>query len=887
MGTWTQAPGDCDPPTLARIAELPLERLQAQRAIRTLRLLEEVRWRHEQLRLDREAVCELLHACVKGAADTRQSSQLLALRRDIHNLRDSARARFENLREWIPPPSRIAISDWLTALDVLNLRQAAAFDAHAEECARARDLLAGLAREPAVLNALLVTNPDLHRAALRYEPGRVPQDKRQRLLERNLMRFVARGALRPTPLSTLASVAPLPHVPCNRCGTHARLAVNRVLLLDVARALEARAGVADMLPVRLEPTLELKDDVFRWIRTSRRRRPGQWHMLACEHRVQQTAATAQLRWLVDHLIATPTVLTLRMLAERLAAATKADPESAMSLLRRLRDAGFLVARASASETAPDYLGELCASIPAQALGADPALVSLDGLRAALQEAECAPDSRREGLISGLREQVASLASSAGVGADDVRRQTIFEDVIRLDAVLPSRPFDEPGLERSLQALARMSALFDSANFVRALAREFLLSQVGADRRIGFIDLFMRFAEWRRHCDGARLVAPLLEAQRRVIGLLESTMAIAGGAEPAAAVDLAALEAILDAARPLGARAGAVGIYVQHARCDAIEGLMAVQTLAGQGKGFARFALLIDEARRGCGHVSRMVAQLRRWNDLLAPRGAVFADVMGGSGYNGSARPALTARVIEYPGSNSPGGSAPAIALKDLQLHFDSIEGDVVVSAASDGQRIVPVDLGLLHSYILPPMFQLIVQLGGAVVQPLVFAELERLAGKVRPDPVARLSGLRIGPLILRPRRWLVGARALLQLSDERSEAARFAALQVWRHRLGLPECCFVRAPLRRPGGDDSGSLPQGNANMEPTERRFAEPMFVDFSNPLLLGVFERLVETAADGLVFEEHVALPAAAGAAAAAGRSVEYLFEVPLSPERDPACV
>ncbi|WP_423919784.1 hypothetical protein ACPEEZ_12965 [Frigoribacterium sp. 2-23] len=182
-------------PRLARIAALPTSSLDLSRAV-TADLLAAV---HETARiaaLEANRAADALHDAVPRA-DGPTRRRLLSARRRLHRGTRLGQPDLELVAEWTTPGHRRALETAQDAHDAAadHLRTAVADDTrHAE------GLLRAALAAPAVDDALSLVSPELRRSV-----GGADLVAGSRLARKALF-AVARAALKPTPLSTLAGI---------------------------------------------------------------------------------------------------------------------------------------------------------------------------------------------------------------------------------------------------------------------------------------------------------------------------------------------------------------------------------------------------------------------------------------------------------------------------------------------------------------------------------------------------------------------------------------------------------------------------------------------------------------------------------------------------------
>jgi hypothetical protein len=144
-----------------------------------------------------------------GARDeTRLRRRLLALRRDVHNGRSPGDPHAAELAAELPPEDRVPVREWLELRRRYDDGLAAADDTAARELAASRDHLRTLADDPVLRAGIQSASPSLAAMLPAYADGGTRlSTKRRRAVERSVLSYVHRAAVKTSPFSTLTTVA--------------------------------------------------------------------------------------------------------------------------------------------------------------------------------------------------------------------------------------------------------------------------------------------------------------------------------------------------------------------------------------------------------------------------------------------------------------------------------------------------------------------------------------------------------------------------------------------------------------------------------------------------------------------------------------------------------
>ena len=341
------------PHFVCRVAGVPaggLEELVAAESVTSYRALRELEAELGQLR---GPLSGTLFETVGGLEDQGLRRDLLRLKRDVHNLRPPDRSALEKVRSLVPDLDRY---DRLTR----SLREA---EAHFEACFEAELVRIRRRFQEAVTdedfrNGVLLASITLFDEIERYtkaEAGHPGAKARQ--VERSLLRYYTRTAVKTSPFSTFCSIVPgrLRDDPSQ--GASAFLGnprekssvvrLNKAMVPFLVQALTAHPAVRRHLSVELNPTL--------------RRMDGRWLFLTGAGRkevFQHLAPNPVLDLLLD-ILKERGPQSLAVLAEALREDLEASEDEITAYLDRLLDAGFLRFRLGIREQDLDWDRCLC------------------------------------------------------------------------------------------------------------------------------------------------------------------------------------------------------------------------------------------------------------------------------------------------------------------------------------------------------------------------------------------------------------------------------------------------------------------------------------------------------------------------------------------------
>lgn len=863
------------PHFVCRVAGLPVGGLEDLAAVESVASYRALRESEAELGQLRGPLSEALFEAVGGLEDQELRRDLLRLKRDVHNLRPPDRSALERVRGLVPDLERY---DRLTrSLREAEARFEACFEA---ELVRIRRRFQEAVTDEDFRNGVLFASTTLFDEIERYTkaPAEHPAAK-ARQVERSLLRYYTRTAVKTSPFSTFCAIVPGRIVPGrsvpgklgflgNPRKKSTVLRLNKAMYPFLVQAVTARPAVRRHLSVELNPTL--------------RRMDGRWFFLtgAGRREVFQHLAPNPVLDLLLEVLRERVRLPLAVLAETLLEDVEASEDEITAYLDRLLDAGFLRFRLGIREQELDWDRCLCRLL--EGVEDDLARRTVRFLeeyrRLADAYAEASLERRRD-----LLESMTALVDGYFESVEETEgwipgTETLFEDAGVAD--------DKTSLVLGLGDLGDLMAEYVRLTrpFIwilgeQANMRHFFTEHYGSDR----VPL-LRFYEdyYREHLAGhlereeqiweppsgeageernretfaqlanpfrLELVDQLNEARRGLEKRIRELWRAAPSAEEIVLErrDLEELAAGLpDLEEPLRS----VSLFVQYVPGlvpgdgDSRDGMVLDSYLSGFGKYFSRFLYLLpDEVEKD------LVAANRRLTR------SELAEICGDASFNADLHPPLLPEEIAYP--TAEGGSArDQISVSDLAVEPDPRRPfRVRLVNVTTGREVIPVDLGFRNPRMRPLLFQMLSRM--TPVSAFVLNPSEQSEEPEDVDPQApwrvvhRPRVTYRGRLVLARRRWTLPQALFPGRDRQESEAGHFLRIQRWREELGLPEEVFVR--ILSLGGERKappektwpGQIPPGKnrpGKIPGLRDHLAKPQYVDFRNPLLVDLFSRMTE---------------------------------------------
>ncbi|WP_030264335.1 lantibiotic dehydratase [Streptomyces sp. NRRL B-24484] len=668
------------------------------------------------------------HAVIGALPDGAAKPGLVALRRRVHQQRDTSRLLAD-------PLVSTALGDEL-ASDIAEFGRSV--DRNRAERAELPALLAEADRAVAAALREIATHPRFDqglahasptlREVLRRRPGRRERTR--------LAVYVARAAVKTSPFSTFTASGlgrfVLDGPPLRWTAT---APARSVVELDLAALvpLAAQRAAATATRVRVNPSARVVSDTVRFLGP------------APQEELLSLPLTAALRHCLRAAAAGPT------LAE-LTAGLPAPPERAAAYLRSLLAAGLLLARPDLDEHGPDPLGRLARNAP-----------ELVPVRDALHAYAEADGSGRAALGATLSAHLAPLGVTGRL-RDVVTEQSVVPGVL-VEACLPA-------WQEALDDLAlacRLLAVFDHALPFKLAVAAFVAERYGTRTPVPF-DLF--YTDLVRHGSEAMRLHPAVVAfaptgltaalaaspvaeVRRLAGLIGEVR----GALP----DRQRLAAVLDALPAWVRPVGSAAVYTQ---CDG-DRLVVNAVNSGFGRGRSQLRRLLG----ALGEDALPVAAVH-------PAGVRYAEFARTLATSLNQREFALPERLDYP---PPARLTVAVGPDGLPVLLD---GGTAVRPVHGGlsyeRQLPPVMALLVEAFGENPI----------LLRPDQPLQHDAAAG-TGEGRVLHAPRLTVGRVVLRRAAWIARPGTLPLRAAGRSDAEHFLLLAAWLAEHGIPPRFFA------------------------------------------------------------------------------------------------
>ena len=689
-----------DPPRLlVRSAGMPRSALHALRFPETVALIDRSLDAEEWCAEHAERVCDALHAAIGPVRATEAAAALIQLRRDVFNDRHPRAAPDPGfLRAHLSGADLDLLEGWLRRREERARLLREGPGTFERELADARVALGRHGGDPVLRRGIVLSSLSMHRAV--GEHLATPPERRGARIgkvERSMVRYLTRAAAKNSPFSTFAvtGVATLHDAgeaaPPASGPPRSAVRLNQALVRHLGQRMARHPELRPHCPVRANPNVVEQGES--WLVFSRRDAPGPPRkFVGTEEVLASVPATGAVRRVAAFVAACGGELRMGELEAALAKSTGGGAE-ARSFLARLVESGILECGIPIPEGEPcgldsirawieDVPGELAARLEHE----------LGRVAAIVEQVAAASADGREALLTELETVVASMLELLSEERrSGWRNHLVYEDCVAEGPV--SVPGPAAAAVRDLALFARLAPLLDDAVFHRESLKHVLARDFGG----GPVPLLPFAAHYFAILHGsaggtepfAQRLNPFGLPQLRQLASLrdELTRELATamrGAGGGLELHPGWIEGFLPRLPPCARAHTPLSAFCQPYMDAAGGGLVINQIVGGPLRLLARLCSLVDTGSLPEELSRRLVSEFAEVG--------VPCEVGGTFGFNANNHARIAPRELDYAGDWGDGEDR--YALPELELGVDA-GGDLYLALARSGERIVPLELGMM------------------------------------------------------------------------------------------------------------------------------------------------------------------------------------------------
>lgn len=267
------------------------------------------------------------------------------------------------------------------------------------------------------------------------------------------------------------------------------------------------------------------------------------------------------------------------------------------------------------------------------------------------------------------------------------------------------------------------------------------------------------------------------------------------------------------------------------------------TFPGYGKMVSRFLHIFDDD---------ITAAIRNWNVEQSDEESIFIEDCDASYFNANLHPTLMPYEIWMPGGHNSLPADKQIPITDFRVVYNTDAGELNLVHATTGKKAYVFDLGFQGHGGRSQLFQLLEKFTKAeylFTQPLVNAVNQINApdepkGENNEEKKPENIEIKVLPrvmykdvLVLQRKSWFVPKALLPQRHPNDSDWQYFKNVNTWRKGNKIPDEVFVFVNTNR-----WGDANMDEEAMKKLTRDDYKPQYIDFTNPLLVNLLEKLID---------------------------------------------
>ncbi|GAA4036198.1 lantibiotic dehydratase [Allokutzneria multivorans] len=842
------------PYVVYRRGRLPLSELAGMAFSATWARVDELGELRQEIAAVAASLSDRLGALVP-VVDDGARADLIKLRRDVHNLRhDHVGTRVEPLRAHLDTELLAEIERWTGLGERADGCEHAAERALEDEKAAATKGFRALFEHDAMGRSLQLSGEQLHRALRDFVSGsgKPPKPSKARVLESSLVNFAYRASMKPSPFGRFTELGAFPpHDPGAAVPAAARepdesvTKLNRLLVNWVLAVVPRLPGGLETGWLLLNSTLRHDSEVVEFVGVA----PGSQG----NGDIPREAVLKMRREKIFDALLTAMPERRAPATEVLAALTAVTGDESVSrnVVHGLSRAGVLFFRPLADDHDPDYLSRVAEML---AEGGTAETEAVRGHFAELAKLEtdfaAAPAAERQALLDSAYRSITAIAElvKGSPPPEEVLKSPVFEDTPTSSA---PQTWDVETVERSrpaLSALWRLASLMDNNQVRRLGLHAFAAGVLGERRSMPFLEFFGAFSSLSDQDQVDVLMgrgldaADKFRAQRaEALRIIRERLVPGDGVVHLDPSDIQracdGVEDLVDTESVTFRAQFARGALPGHDRTLVVNGL-----LTGYGVYYSRFGSFI----KGTDSWSLESAQ-REHLDSRFPGQVDLNSVLG---FNFNLHPAVTKRVVDYPGGVSLGEDRTRYRLDRLEVCVEPGTNALRLWDPEANEALDLVPMNFLTPIGVPLLYRLLEALSPS--NRVLWKPLEDILDQ--GEPTATAPRLVVGDVVADRRTWTVAAADIPMLQDlSRDSFEALTAFDAWRRSQGLPRHAFVlcqTAEERDIMAGRSRKVTRKWADFGHLRRASVhKPMYVDFRNPYLVRSFAKSALSREDVLV--------------------------------------
>jgi hypothetical protein len=872
------------PYVLLRLSGKPFDEFDQLALKQTSRLLQQAQVMQSQLHATRDELCDVLYCRIGKETDADIKSKLVALKRDVFNLRPLTPTQQAFLETNFEPSYAAQVRGYYQRGQAAKQAQQEASQMFEPEMNEKRRLFQQALHHEDFLHGLALSQPVLMQKARRGYLMLKPEAVRakERKVEDKLFRYFARMATKTSPFSRFGPVVlSQTNYPTSRCLVHSmamtsKIRFNESVAACIAIKLSQRPDIRPWLCPRINPTLVVRDSSIHFTAEVMVKEGDSLRVYPMLRNISAHPLILKVLQILQADSQThPTLAAWQGHLRTLAGANPDQQARVIQTIDRLIEFGAIVVAFDRVSDTFNRLRDLRDQILAlKQDGLQPIVDKLTEIENGVERYAHANADERVQLSRQIAQCVGTLidtpATQAGQSEDnEFVGDTEIGEFLYEDAQIKGVQF-ELG-EDIWQPLRRDLGLFLSG----LLARD-----QGGNGRLMLRDIFVEtFGPGGQTEDLATFANQYMHAvsdpshyrsdqhsrmwgwSQRLVRAMEKLDHRRGAPAYDVTEDFYALQSLFESAPPCERnkpRSLVVMGQLAATSCEAAQRgdfrFVVNSVLPGYGHFFSRYCDLFKSDDLA-GRISKT---LEDYEDALSqglPKTREVVEMLSVMDNNAQIHPSLTRRHIVMPGERSSLPVEQQIFTHNLTLRHD-IATDELVLSEKNGTDLEPMYMGFFHTGVLNGLHRLLADLSPSGhhfdhIKPSTFpasSNADESAGEGGSPDIRFFPRLHVGRVIFQRATWVVPIANLVPLLAVPDGFESFKAGLEWAQAHHLPRRVFIRVPMSF-NLKQSEAPATGQSAKSGGLRGFHQqlkPIMVDFENYFSVRQFFKTIESIKD-----------------------------------------
>ena len=802
-----------------------IDTLSKLKATSTNKALEELPPIKKKINSIKTELVDLIYDAIKKTDDLKAKNKLLNFKRDLYNDRNIAtHLSYLHTQLGETDPIMTGLNEYLAQEERYKALLDKTQTIYQEDLKNAIVALGEITDSPYLKNGLLFSSPTSLRDQIeKFSFDTATLNKKQRRLIFSLLKYITRSTTKTTPFSSFNAIFCLKengnnYTPLSTGEKPSNMTLNNLVYYYLQTLLLQSPEVKNVLEIRLNDTILALDDSYHYFTNFE------------NNEFFKKVGKSEIVNFILEFLTKPGKIYYQDLVEELSKATGEPTENARPFVEQLITEGIIYIKYPVSNhdrAWPDRLLDFLKSefSPESSLLVEKTIRLLETLRSVAVSLEKEKSTAtRELILQKTHQQLISFSNEIDHGKAEVLNKVHMQDLFYEDTLreYPGKLSKKP-LDNTLEDIALLNNLF-SATDPKQNAKNKIASHINQLNGAKTVPLLKFYEEVY-----LKTVDTSFEISKNVLDGLGKTFGNAinqlNADETQEAFDF---KEYVNPELSIK-NTDSLGLYFQKFTSNDKETLVINNFSSGHGSNISRYLNIYPTEIADC------------LKEKVAERfpGKIVAEIKDASIHNVNTFPPLAANIINVSMNGQVNDAYTSIPLRDLFISADSSGG--VSLQDKEGKTIVPVDFSSEGIHRKSKLFQFIDLFSPSSTFGLPFLHqiidqvyLEKLT--TSKEGLIAIPRIYFGEnIVLRRKKWLVSKKELLKVSATGTLQEVYIALNEWKIKKQIPNEVFVKISKTNNYENDN-----------------YKPQYIHFEMPLLIMLFQNMLEKADDVIEITE-----------------------------------